>query len=224
MTCTHDPLPRTPGRRHRRPMSTSPSTAPPARITVDLTDNPDCLPVGVNLSEACSRTAAMVGVFNSLPQSVPANAGSFRRIEVRLRENCIVGIPRHPTSLLGGDDQPRRPRDQRGAARDGRDRSGARHGRGRRRHPAGLGRHFRPRSAPRRRALRQRGHPGRRRRRRAPSATTAGSRSFTMGNARHAVLRQHRDRRAAPSDPHRDQRASCRTARAPAPIAARPAC
>jgi N-methylhydantoinase B len=39
----------------------------------------------------------MVGVFNSLPQSVPANAGSFRRIEVVLRENCVVGIPRHPT-------------------------------------------------------------------------------------------------------------------------------
>src|SRR5262245_57769566 len=40
----------------------------------------------------------MIGVFNSLPHSVPANAGSFRRGEVRLRENCIVGIPRHPTS------------------------------------------------------------------------------------------------------------------------------
>ena len=69
-----------------------------ARIEVDLTDNPDCLPFGLNLSEACARTAAMVGVFNSLPQSVPANAGSFRRIEVHLRENCIVGIPHHPTS------------------------------------------------------------------------------------------------------------------------------
>jgi len=66
-------------------------------INVDMTDNIDCVPVGVNLSHACARTAAMVGVFNSLPQSVPANAGSFRRIDVALRENCVVGIPRHPT-------------------------------------------------------------------------------------------------------------------------------
>ncbi|HEY4820352.1 MAG TPA: hydantoinase B/oxoprolinase family protein, partial [Xanthobacteraceae bacterium] len=97
MTCTHDPLPHSPsGGIAANADVTVDSGA--ARITVDLTDNIDCLPVGVNLSEACSRTAAMVGVFNSLPQSVPANAGSFRRVEVRLRENCIVGIPHHPTS------------------------------------------------------------------------------------------------------------------------------
>ena len=29
---------------------------------------------------------------------MPPNAGSFRRIEVHLRENCCVGIPRHPLS------------------------------------------------------------------------------------------------------------------------------
>ena len=68
------------------------------RIQVDLRDNPDCLPCGLNLSEACSRTAAMVGIFNSIEHSVPKNAGSFRRIDVLLRENCVVGIPRHPTS------------------------------------------------------------------------------------------------------------------------------
>ena len=67
-------------------------------IEVDLRDNLDCLPNGLNLSEACSRTAAMVGVFNSLGLDVPTNAGSFRRLAVHLRENCVVGIPRHPTS------------------------------------------------------------------------------------------------------------------------------
>ncbi len=67
-------------------------------IEVDLRDTPDCLPCGLNLSEACSRTAAKVGVYNSIEHTVPANAGSFRRIRVRLRENCVVGIPRHPTS------------------------------------------------------------------------------------------------------------------------------
>ena len=69
-----------------------------AIIEIDLRDNPDCLPCGLNLSEACSRTAAMVGVFNSVDHTVPPNAGSFRRIRVLLRENCVVGIPKHPTS------------------------------------------------------------------------------------------------------------------------------
>jgi N-methylhydantoinase B len=96
MTCTHDPLPGTP---QAGIAATAVVTVDDkaARIRVDLTDNIDCVPVGVNLSQACARTAAMVGVFNSLPQSVPANAGSFRRIDVLLRENCVVGIPRHPT-------------------------------------------------------------------------------------------------------------------------------
>jgi N-methylhydantoinase B len=96
-TCIHDPFPGTP------------DTGVPVRartvidpekgsITVDLRDNPDCLPCGLNLSEACARTAAMIGIFNSLDHTVPRNAGSFRRINVMLRENCVVGIPRHPAS------------------------------------------------------------------------------------------------------------------------------
>ena len=40
----------------------------------------------------------MVGVFNGLGINVPTNAGSFRRIEINLRENCVVGIPRFPAS------------------------------------------------------------------------------------------------------------------------------
>jgi N-methylhydantoinase B len=70
-----------------------------AKITVDLTDNPDCVPAGINLSEGCANSSAMIGVFNSLGPDVPANAGSFRRLDVRLRENCCVGIPRHPHSV-----------------------------------------------------------------------------------------------------------------------------
>ena len=66
------------------------------RIVVDLRDNVDCMPNGLNLTESTARTAAMVGVFNSIGAGVPPNAGSFRRIEVLLRENCACGIPRHP--------------------------------------------------------------------------------------------------------------------------------
>jgi N-methylhydantoinase B/oxoprolinase/acetone carboxylase alpha subunit len=68
------------------------------RIVVDLRDNPDCQPCGLNLTEATSRTAALLGVFNGIGRGVPPNAGSFRRVEVLLRENCCVGIPRHPAS------------------------------------------------------------------------------------------------------------------------------
>lgn len=67
------------------------------RIEIDLRDNPDCQPCGLNLSEATAIAAAMTGVFNGLP-AIPVNAGAFRRIDVRLRENCVVGRLRHPAS------------------------------------------------------------------------------------------------------------------------------
>jgi len=67
-------------------------------IEVDLHENVDCMPNGLNLTESTARTAAMVGIFNSIGATVPPNAGSFRRIGVRLRENCAVGIPVHPHS------------------------------------------------------------------------------------------------------------------------------
>jgi N-methylhydantoinase B len=95
--CRHDPFPGTPpeGIAVKAEVRVDPRAA---RISVDLRDNIDCLPCGLNLSEACARTAAMVGIFNSLDHTIPRNAGSFRRIDVQLRENCVVGIPRHPAS------------------------------------------------------------------------------------------------------------------------------
>lgn len=96
-TSTHDPIPGTPdgGVPIRVVVSVD---ADRAIIDVDLRDNPDCLPCGLNLSEACARTAAMVGIFNSIDPTVPKNGGAFRRLRIHLREGCVVGIPRHPTS------------------------------------------------------------------------------------------------------------------------------
>lgn len=68
------------------------------RITLDLRDNIDCVPAGINESEACTVSNVMTGVFNSLETGIPANSGSFRRIELLLRDNCIVGRPRFPHS------------------------------------------------------------------------------------------------------------------------------
>jgi N-methylhydantoinase B len=94
---THDPFPGFPleGIRIEARVDVDPDEG---RISVDLRDIPDCLPGGMNLSVACARTAAMIGVFNSIDSNVPKNAGSFRRIEVKLREGCIAGIPVHPFS------------------------------------------------------------------------------------------------------------------------------
>ena len=68
------------------------------RVVVDLRDNPDCQPCGLNTTEATARSAALLGVFNAINGRAPANSGSCRRVEVLLRENCVVGIPRHPVS------------------------------------------------------------------------------------------------------------------------------
>ncbi|WP_329014184.1 hydantoinase B/oxoprolinase family protein [Streptomyces sp. NBC_00690] len=96
VTTRHDPFPGVPD---GVPISAK-VAVDPARgmIDIDLRDNPDCVPSGLNLSEASSRTAALIGVFNSIDHTVPHNQGSFRRVRVHLRENCVVGIPRHPVS------------------------------------------------------------------------------------------------------------------------------
>lgn len=94
---THDPFPGTPeaGVTIKATVEIWPQEA---LIEVDLRDNPDCMPNGLNLSEACALSAPMVAIFNSIDHSVPKNEGSFRRIKIHLRDNCIVGRPLHPTS------------------------------------------------------------------------------------------------------------------------------
>jgi N-methylhydantoinase B len=102
VTNRFDPLPVS-GAEDGVPLEVSVEIDPAAaRIQVDLRNNPDCLPAGINLTEATARSAAMIGVFNSLPFVVPRNAGSFRRLDILLRENCCVGIPRHPASCSCG--------------------------------------------------------------------------------------------------------------------------
>jgi N-methylhydantoinase B len=76
-----------------------------ARVVVDLRDNADCTPTGLNLTESTATNSGITAILLSLNSKrdatapiVPNNAGSFRRIKVLLRENCVVGIPRHPAS------------------------------------------------------------------------------------------------------------------------------
>ena len=97
-TSTHDPVPGTPAEGVKILVKVMVDTKN-AMIEVDLRDNPDTLPCGLNLSEACARTGAMIGIFNSIDDPVPTNAGSFRRINVHIREGCIAGGGKHPTSM-----------------------------------------------------------------------------------------------------------------------------
>ena len=71
---THDPFPGTPaeGVRIKASVSVDPEAA---QIAVDLRDNPDNMPCGLNLTEGTATSAALCGVFDSIGPSVPANAG-----------------------------------------------------------------------------------------------------------------------------------------------------
>ncbi|MEV8339423.1 hydantoinase B/oxoprolinase family protein [Leucobacter sp. NPDC077196] len=72
------------------------------RISIDLRDNPDNLPNGLNLTRATATGAALAGILSGLPENLPSNAGTFRRIEVQLRDGCAVGVPKHPFSCSSG--------------------------------------------------------------------------------------------------------------------------
>lgn len=73
-----------------------------AMIDIDLSNNVDSLPVGLNLSLACASAAAVAGVFNAMSIPVPRNGGSFRRIRLNFREGSILGKPRFPHSCSVG--------------------------------------------------------------------------------------------------------------------------
>jgi N-methylhydantoinase B len=68
------------------------------RIEVDLRSNDDCLALGLNLSEACARAGAMIAIYNCLPDDVPHNAGSFRCVDILIREGSLAGGLTHPHS------------------------------------------------------------------------------------------------------------------------------
>jgi N-methylhydantoinase B len=85
----HDPIPGLPDGVE---VNVSVDVKPDAgRVSFDLRENPDCIPFGLNVSEACARGGCAIALLNCLPDDVPRNAGSFRRVEVLLREGSIAG-------------------------------------------------------------------------------------------------------------------------------------
>ena len=94
---THDPMPGTAD--DGVPIKVRVEIRPEvSQIVIDARDNPDQMANGLNLSEACARTAALIGLFNSIPVNVPKNTGAFRPVTVLLRAGSCVGIPQHPAS------------------------------------------------------------------------------------------------------------------------------
>ena len=69
-----------------------------AKIELDLRDNIDCVDCGMNESEACAINNVVAGLFNSLGPDIPNNGGSIRRVNILLRDGCVVGRPSFPHS------------------------------------------------------------------------------------------------------------------------------
>jgi N-methylhydantoinase B len=98
---THDPFPGTGP--DGVPLQATIDVKPEeGRVTIDLRDNPDNLPNGLNLTRATATGAALAGILSGLPDNLPSNAGTFRRVEVLLRDGCAVGVPQHPYSCSSG--------------------------------------------------------------------------------------------------------------------------
>ena len=69
-----------------------------AYITLDFTSNIDCIPAGLNMSEASVIACAVAGVLNNLDPTLPHNWGAFSRIIIKMREGSVVGRVKHPVS------------------------------------------------------------------------------------------------------------------------------
>lgn len=66
------------------------------KIYVDLTDNIENVPAGVNLCEATTIAGVYGGIFYNIDSSVPHNHGSISRVEIEMDRGKIVGKPEFP--------------------------------------------------------------------------------------------------------------------------------
>lgn len=66
-------------------------------IVVDVTKNVDALEWGLNLSEATTLAACKSGIVTQL-DNVPRIDGAMKHIKVLMRDNCILGVSKHPKS------------------------------------------------------------------------------------------------------------------------------
>lgn len=67
-------------------------------ITFDLTNMPEQVKGGINLSEACSRGACVIGTMCCIDPSLPRNDGVYKHIKVIQAEGSLAGKPKWPAS------------------------------------------------------------------------------------------------------------------------------
>ncbi|MCO5065719.1 MAG: hydantoinase B/oxoprolinase family protein [Rhizobiaceae bacterium] len=65
-------------------------------ITVDVRNNIDNVPGGLNLTENTTTGACRMSLFNNIDAKIPHNHGSSSRVKVLMREGSVVGKPRYP--------------------------------------------------------------------------------------------------------------------------------
>jgi len=65
-------------------------------ILVDVRDNIDNVPGGLNLSANTCTGSCRIGVFNNLDESIPHNEGAKSQIKVLMREGSVIGAPKYP--------------------------------------------------------------------------------------------------------------------------------
>lgn len=67
-------------------------------IDVDLTENVDNVPLGINLTESTTLASCRMATLNILGPDIPRCTGAFRRIRVKMREGAVIGKPKHPAA------------------------------------------------------------------------------------------------------------------------------
>lgn len=67
-------------------------------IIVDLRDNVDNLPLGINLTEATLTATCLAAVLTVLGPQVPRCTGAYSRIKILSREGAAVGRPKFPAA------------------------------------------------------------------------------------------------------------------------------
>jgi N-methylhydantoinase B len=69
-----------------------------ARVTIDLRDNVDNVPLGINMTEATVLASCRNAVLGVLGADVPRCSGAYRRVEVLMRDGSAIGRPRFPAA------------------------------------------------------------------------------------------------------------------------------
>ncbi len=68
------------------------------RIEIDLRDNVDNLPLGINMNEATVLACCATAIMNILGPEVPRCAGALRPLNILMREGSAIGKPKFPAA------------------------------------------------------------------------------------------------------------------------------